>query len=83
MVLAKNLDCRLSCRWRALLKFCKPMSSRDHLKRPFLSSSNERGCGPGSFGPPLKHEIGKHRLARIVHLAALRACCKDVAQFTA
>jgi hypothetical protein len=36
MVLAKNLDCRLSWRWRALLKFRKPMSSRDHLKRPFL-----------------------------------------------
>ena len=26
-----------------------------------------------SFGPPVKHEIGKHRPARIVHLATARA----------
>ena len=35
--------------------------------------------GPSSFGAPVQHQIWKHRLARIVHLAPSGARCKDVA----
>jgi hypothetical protein len=42
--------------------------------------SHHHSPRPSSFGPPVKHEVGEHRLAWIVHLATLGARCKDVAQ---
>jgi hypothetical protein len=44
------------------------------------SATKASVAAPNSFGPPVKHEIAEHRLARIVHLAAPGALCKDVAQ---